>query len=48
MNAPRALPCRIDARRIDVVLANLCGNALKHGGEPVELTVHGTTGRLSC
>ena len=40
VRAPRVLPVRVDARRIDVVLANLCGNALKHGGEPVELTVH--------
>jgi two-component system sensor histidine kinase MtrB len=40
VRAPRMLPVRVDARRIDVVLANLCGNALKHGGEPVELTVH--------
>jgi two-component system sensor histidine kinase MtrB len=40
VHAPRALPVRVDARRIDVVLANLCGNALKHGGEPVDLSVH--------
>ena len=40
VRTPRAVPVRVDARRIDVVLANLCGNALKHGGEPVELTVH--------
>ena len=40
VHAPRLLPVRVDARRIDVVLANLCGNALKHGGEPVDLTVH--------
>jgi two-component system, OmpR family, sensor histidine kinase MtrB len=40
VHAPRLLPARVDARRVDVVLANLCGNALKHGGEPVELTVH--------
>ena len=39
VHAPRLLPVRVDARRVDVVLANLCGNALKHGGEPVELTV---------
>ena len=39
INAPRVLPVEVDARRVDVVLANLCGNALKHGGEPVELTV---------
>lgn len=40
VHAPAVLPVRVDARRIDVVLANLCGNALKHGGEPVDLTVH--------
>ena len=40
VHAPHVLPIRVDARRIDVVLANLCGNALKHGGEPVDLTVH--------
>jgi len=40
VHAPRLLPVRVDARRVDVVLANLCGNALKHGGEPVELIVH--------
>jgi two-component system sensor histidine kinase MtrB len=46
VRAPRVLPLRVDARRIDVVLANLCGNALKHGGEPVELTVHEYAGEL--
>ena len=40
VHGPQLLPVQVDARRIDVVLANLCGNALKHGGEPVELTVH--------
>jgi len=40
VHAPRVLPVQVDARRIDVVLANLCGNALKHGGEPVDLSVH--------
>ena len=40
VRAPRLLPVQVDARRIDVVLANLTGNALKHGGEPVSLTVH--------
>lgn len=38
-----ALPCgvraRLDPRRFDVVLANLVGNALKHGGAPVSVTV---------
>ncbi|MEV0279989.1 ATP-binding protein [Streptomyces sp. NPDC050610] len=32
---------RVDARRIDVVLANLIGNALRHGAAPV--TVRATT-----
>jgi two-component system sensor histidine kinase MtrB len=40
VRTPATLPARVDARRVDVVVANLCGNALKHGGEPVELTVH--------
>ena len=40
VHAPHVLPVRVDARRVDVVLANLCGNALKHGGEPVDLIVH--------
>ncbi|MFF8912231.1 sensor histidine kinase [Streptomyces sp. NPDC015032] len=34
---------RVDARRIDVVLANLIGNALRHGAAPV--TVRATTTR---
>jgi two-component system sensor histidine kinase MtrB len=33
------VPIRVDARRLDVVIANLVGNALKHGGEPVDLSV---------
>ncbi len=39
VTAPPLLPTRIDARRMDVVLANLVGNALKHGGAPVALNV---------
>jgi two-component system sensor histidine kinase MtrB len=38
--APALLATRVDARRMDVVIANLVGNALKHGGEPVELRVY--------
>ena len=37
VTAPQLVPARVDARRIDVVVANLVGNALKHGGEPVAL-----------
>ncbi|HEV2343520.1 MAG TPA: HAMP domain-containing sensor histidine kinase [Actinocrinis sp.] len=39
VTAPPMLATRIDARRMDVVIANLVGNALKHGGEPVALSV---------
>lgn len=39
VDAPPLLATRIDARRMDVVIANLVGNALKHGGEPVALSV---------
>ncbi|MFC5909460.1 ATP-binding protein [Streptacidiphilus monticola] len=35
VDTPRGLVVRVDPRRIDVVLANLIGNALKHGGSPV-------------
>lgn len=35
------LTVRIDPRRIDIVLANLIGNALRHGGTPV--TLHAIT-----
>ncbi len=42
--APPLLGTRIDARRMDVVIANLVGNALKHGGEPVDLAVFGDGG----
>jgi two-component system sensor histidine kinase MtrB len=39
VDAPRGIVARVDARRIDVVLANLIGNALKHGGSPVRVRV---------
>ncbi|MEV0612090.1 HAMP domain-containing sensor histidine kinase [Nonomuraea sp. NPDC050404] len=34
---PAELRARLDPRRIDVVLANLVGNALRHGGAPVRV-----------
>ncbi|WP_372446228.1 sensor histidine kinase [Streptomyces chrestomyceticus] len=43
---PEGLRVRLDPRRIDVVVANLVGNALRHGGAPVRLTAHTTPGRL--
>ena len=39
LDAPRGVVARIDPRRLDVILANLIGNALKHGGSPVVVRV---------
>ncbi|MFJ8828225.1 ATP-binding protein [Streptomyces sp. NPDC102467] len=36
---PGVLRARVDPRRLDVVTANLVGNALRHGEPPVRLTV---------
>ncbi len=36
---PDELRGRVDPRRLDVVVANLVGNALRHGGRPVRLTL---------
>ena len=35
---PAGLTARVDRRRFDVVLANLVGNAVRHGGPPVTVT----------
>jgi two-component system sensor histidine kinase MtrB len=37
---PDALRGRVDPRRLDVVVANLVGNALRHGARPVRLRLH--------
>ncbi|GAA1955049.1 sensor histidine kinase [Kitasatospora viridis] len=39
VDAPRGVLAVVDPRRLDVVFANLIGNALKHGGSPVKVTV---------
>ncbi|BFO14812.1 hypothetical protein SHKM778_12000 [Streptomyces sp. KM77-8] len=46
LDAERGIHARIDPRRLDVILANLIGNALKHGGSPVRVAVRvdGTDG----
>lgn len=36
---PDGITGRVDRRRLDVIVANLVGNALKHGGAPVRVTV---------
>lgn len=37
VDAPRGIRAMVDPRRLDVVFANLIGNALKHGGSPVRV-----------
>ncbi|MFE2585313.1 ATP-binding protein [Streptomyces sp. NPDC059378] len=44
LDAERGIHARIDPRRLDVILANLIGNALKHGGSPVRVSVRATGG----
>jgi two-component system sensor histidine kinase MtrB len=39
LDAERCIMARLDPRRLDVILANLIGNALKHGGSPVRVSV---------
>ncbi|MEV4440735.1 ATP-binding protein [Streptomyces sp. NPDC049577] len=41
---PGGVRARLDPRRIDVVIANLVGNALKHGGAPVRVTARAEPG----
>ncbi|MFC0065485.1 ATP-binding protein [Umezawaea endophytica] len=42
LTAPAGLFARLDRRRLDVVVANLAGNALRHGAPPVRVTVSAT------
>ncbi|MFG2223086.1 ATP-binding protein [Streptomyces sp. NPDC048644] len=37
---PAAVRARLDPRRLDVVVANLVGNALHHGGDPVRVRLY--------
>ncbi|WP_051811617.1 HAMP domain-containing sensor histidine kinase [Kitasatospora sp. MBT63] len=46
VDAPRGLRAMVDPRRLDVVLANLIGNALKHGGSPVRVKVRKEDGQI--
>jgi len=39
LDARRGIMAHVDPRRLDVILANLIGNALKHGGSPVRVCV---------
>ncbi|PJE96423.1 two-component sensor histidine kinase [Streptomyces carminius] len=42
---PAPVPVRADPRRVDVVLANLIGNALRHGRPPVTVAARAEGGR---
>ncbi|MEU0073372.1 HAMP domain-containing sensor histidine kinase [Streptomyces sp. NPDC006332] len=42
LDAERGIHARLDPRRLDVIMANLIGNALKHGGSPVRVAVRDT------
>lgn len=46
VDAPRGIRAMVDPRRLDVVLANLIGNALKHGGSPVRVRVRERDGQV--
>ncbi|MEV0588896.1 HAMP domain-containing sensor histidine kinase [Nonomuraea sp. NPDC050310] len=46
MNANPGLTFDVDPRRFDVIIANLVGNALKHGGPPVMITARSTANGL--
>ncbi|MEV3860535.1 HAMP domain-containing sensor histidine kinase [Streptomyces sp. NPDC050095] len=46
LDAERGIMARLDPRRLDVILANLIGNALKHGGSPVRVSVRTEDGDL--
>ncbi|MFI0982409.1 ATP-binding protein [Streptomyces sp. NPDC021093] len=40
---PDGIRVRLDPRRFDIVVANLVGNALRHGGAPVTVRLHSGT-----
>ncbi|WP_030901018.1 sensor histidine kinase [Streptomyces sp. NRRL F-5126] len=40
VDTPEGLRVRLDPRRVDVVLANLVGNALRHGGPRARVSIH--------
>lgn len=42
LRAPDGLRMRADRRRLDVIIANLAGNALRHGAPPVRVAVSAT------
>ncbi|AXB45781.1 sensor histidine kinase [Amycolatopsis albispora] len=47
LDLPEGVSAVVDRRRLDVIVANLVGNALRHGGPPVEVTLRGTDTMVS-
>jgi two-component system sensor histidine kinase MtrB len=45
--APQEIRLRLDRRRLDVIVANLVGNALRHGEPPVRVRVSALPGEVS-
>jgi len=43
---PVGVVVRLDPRRLDMIIANLVSNALRHGEPPVSVRAHGRPGRL--
>ncbi|WP_329141014.1 HAMP domain-containing histidine kinase [Streptomyces sp. NBC_01476] len=46
LDAPRGVLATLDPRRLDVIMANLIGNALKHGGSPVRVSLREEAGQI--
>ncbi|MGP4009696.1 ATP-binding protein [Streptomyces sp. 4N124] len=45
---PEQICLRVDRRRVDVVMANLVGNALRHGGPPVRVHLAADSGHVTA
>ena len=46
MSLPDGVVARLDPRRLDVIVANLVGNALRHGAAPVAVSLRATGGQV--
>ncbi|SDX39660.1 two-component system, OmpR family, sensor histidine kinase MtrB [Saccharopolyspora shandongensis] len=46
LELPDGLGARLDRRRLDVIVANLVGNALRHGRPPVSVVLRDTENRI--